>query len=163
MIVAGDYVVELGETMKRYIPIICVLMILGLSSLPVAAVEDGNAWREYSQSAKSYFLVGVIMGMDLGKSLTVRSLFDEGEDGCAGKANEAYYDYRQRLFSAPTIGQFRDGLDVFYEDYRNRSITVDMALWVVAKKIAGATKEDIQATTEEMRRMVTKRGDAAQE
>jgi hypothetical protein len=58
-------------------------------------------------------------------------------------------------FVSPALsaaGQVSDGLDAFYKDYRNRSIRVVDAMWVVANSIAGTPQKEIDAMTENFRK-----------
>lgn len=43
-----------------------------------------------------------------------------------------------------TVGQMGDGLDVLYEDFKNRSIPITDAIYVVKKQINGASNDDVE-------------------
>lgn len=50
-----------------------------------------------------------------------------------------------------TNGQIVDGLNLFYDDFRNRQIKLTDAIYVIRKQILGASKEEIEAITEWLR------------
>ena len=52
------------------------------------------------------------------------------------KGAASYNEYAERYLSNRTSGQIVDGLNSFYEDYRNRTIAIDDAVWVVLRNIA---------------------------
>ena len=64
--------------------------------------------------------------------------------------------YEQELrfegYEIVTAGQIVDGLNVFYEDYRNRKIRIHNAIWLVVQQISGKHKEDMEKTIEYDRR-----------
>jgi hypothetical protein len=47
-----------------------------------------------------------------------------------------------------TVSQLEDGLDAFYEDFRNRAILVQRAARIVAMSINGESAEKVQSATE---------------
>lgn len=55
--------------------------------------------------------------------------------------NRAIYKY---VIENITNGQIKDGLDVLYEDFKNRSIKITDAIYVVKKQIEGTPQDDIE-------------------
>jgi len=47
-----------------------------------------------------------------------------------------------------TNGQIVDGLNLFYDDFRNRHIKLPDAIYIIRKQILGASKEEIEAIME---------------
>ncbi len=91
--------------------------------------------------------------MELGKNFSIWLSFERGgESKCAGEAAGSYDHYMRRYMSTVTNGQIRDGLDDFYKDFRNRSILIPDAMWIVVRQIAGDSKPDIEHLTEQLRR-----------
>ncbi|MDH4227916.1 MAG: hypothetical protein OEV59_09260 [Deltaproteobacteria bacterium] len=43
-----------------------------------------------------------------------------------------------------TVGQIRDGLDILYQDFKNKNILIVDAIYVVKKQIEGTSQEDIE-------------------
>jgi len=66
-----------------------------------------------------------------------------------------YRNSRERLthynIIGITNGQIVDGLNLFYDDFRNRQIKLTDAIYVIKKQILGASKEEIEAITEWLR------------
>jgi|GEM_PF-1414513 len=60
-------------------------------------------------------------------------------------------DLSKYLIIGITNIQIFDGLDLFYNDFRNRQIKLPEAVFVVKKQIHGASKEEIEAITEWLR------------
>lgn len=55
-----------------------------------------------------------------------------------------------KIFNIP-YEQIVDGLDVLYEDYKNRNIIIPHAVHIVKKQIKGASEEEINAILEYLR------------
>ncbi len=49
-----------------------------------------------------------------------------------------YWDY-----SGVTYGQYRDGLDEFYEDYRNMKIPIVLAMRIIKHEVEGTSQKEI--------------------
>jgi len=57
-----------------------------------------------------------------------------------------------RYLKNPTTDQVVDGLTEFYEDFRNRSIRVNEAIWVVLRQIAGDPSDQIKQLIANLRK-----------
>jgi hypothetical protein len=89
--------------------------------------------------------------MELGKSFSIwKGAHEKGP--CLSKAVDSYDEYVSHYLTNVTSGQLTDGLDEFYKDYRNRSITVPKAVWPVLKSIAGDRKDQIEELTVNLRK-----------
>jgi hypothetical protein len=104
--------------------------------------------------AKLDYVTGVFDGMELGRNFTSWGIYNLKEKGspCLSQAISSYSDYSEKFFASVTSSQIADGLDVFYKDYRNRSIKVHDAIWVVVNSIAGTPQDKIDKLTENLRK-----------
>jgi hypothetical protein len=71
---------------------------------------------------------------------------------CASLAIDSYNKMEKQYLANVTNGQLVDGLDEFYKDYRNRTIRINGAVWLVLQGIAGTPKEKIEMMTESWRK-----------
>lgn len=142
--------------MNRYI---VLALLLAVSLCPNAGADDarrdGNWWRTETASFKWAYLGGFFDGMDLGKQFSYWGLKDDPQKSCAGKVLDSFSDYKKKYFSNVTNIQLADGLDAFYEDYRNRRILVSDAVWLVVNSIAGTPQKDLDRMIENWRKNVT--------
>jgi hypothetical protein len=113
--------------------------------------HDGNWWIKDakkdpdSELHQLLYLVGFIEGMSDGLSrLDVKIIvkhMNEKNNPCVAEVVNAYKK-EDEYTDAVTAGQLRDGLNDFYSDYRNRSISVTNAIDVVLRQIKG---EDVDS------------------
>ena len=59
------------------------------------------------------------------------------------KVKQSYYHYFFEYLNNVTNSQVVDGLDILYEDYRNRKIMVSNAVWIVLNEIAGKSSDEM--------------------
>jgi hypothetical protein len=117
-----------------------LIVLLFLFSFGVAHAKDrnGNWWRDLDRAEKLMYVLGVADGTNLGYGFTTWKL---ARDKSAGDAHErataANIEYTKRYMSKVTTDQIVDGLDVFYSDFRNRSISTFGATWLVLAQVAG--------------------------
>jgi len=112
--------------MQRYVNCLMGLMfvITIIPLLPVSAsnegntVRDGNWWVEQSEAPKLYYVVGFYDGMELGHEFSYWGL-PKGS-ATVSEVVTSYDNYGVKYLSGVTNAQLIQGLDVFYEDYRNR-------------------------------------------
>jgi hypothetical protein len=133
--------------------LICLVIIL--PALPVAEENrrDGNWWREQDRPTRSAYIIGFFDGMDLGYNFSYWSFVKDKEmNACMGKVVQSYGDYSSKYFKNVTNVQLVDGLDSFYTDFRNRSIRVADAVWLVVNGIAGTPQERLDSMIENWRR-----------
>ena len=112
--------------MKKY-SIIGLFLILFMSPSANGEhfVHDGNWWRSMGHIAKGYFLQGFETGISASSS----------DSEYTGLTNEHF-------------SKAMDGLDLFYKDAPNRGIRIHVAIYIVLKKINGASIETITKLTE---------------
>jgi hypothetical protein len=164
----------MGVKIMKKITLCMVIVLLHASiCLAVDDVTewDGNNWRQFDRTMKVMFVTGFMVGSDnivshhlisiegydkeKAQSLSskVYSLKD-GEKITLSKEEtlslqyEVYFDANQSLMTyvlnGITVGQIMDGLNALYEDFKNRSIQLSDAIYIVKKQIRGAPKEDIE-------------------
>ena len=114
--------------------------------------RDGTWWRGLSVSDRLLFVVGFMDGMDLGGDFSYWGMSSASSKACAGAASESYGEMVNKYFANTTSGQLADGLTDFYEDYRNRSILIHGAAWLVVQGIAGVPKDELEKSIESWRK-----------
>jgi len=104
---------------------------------------------------RSVYVIGFFDGMDLGHNFSYWNFTkDKKMNACMLMVGESYADYSSKYFTNVTNGQLVDGLDSFYADFRNRSIRVADAVWLVVNGIAGTPQEELDTIIENWRRNV---------
>jgi len=138
---------------RRLIALAAALLICSVVSAQDANRRDGNWWRTESRSSQLDYMVGVFDGMQLGHNLSYWNLIGDKQAGDAlSRVAKSYSELSQRYFRNVTVGQLVDGLDVFYSDFRNRTIRVHDAIWLVVNQIAGTPQEELEKMVENWRR-----------
>ncbi|MCX6355405.1 MAG: hypothetical protein NTZ78_10970 [Candidatus Aureabacteria bacterium] len=105
---------------------------------------NGEAWNKLADFnvfdvplAKIYLVIGIYEGCNMGLVTAGRT----DEEGLC------------RLLPCMSYEQTVTALDKFYKDPRNLRITVDVALRLVQKEMAGESKEAIEKQLETIRKM----------
>ena len=57
-------------------------------------------------------------------------------------------------FESITVGQFLDGMNAFYKDFRNLQVPLTMAMRLVRDEVRGRTQEDVQKELDSWRQCV---------
>lgn len=133
----------------KVIKIALALIILMTSTLSWGDENprrDGNWWRQTDKNTRYSFVLGYFDGMELGLSFACWKYSSPPEknsqefNNCINLTYPSFQEFQTKYFSKVTNGQMADGLDRFYADFKNRSILVQDALWIVAREIAGIPK-----------------------
>jgi hypothetical protein len=134
-----------------------LLAILLLTSAGTAIdrgkTKNGYWWSELSETSKLWFVKGYIEGLTRADKLLSQSLdFRNAKPPSAVTRIpvESYLD-----FTEISYGQFMDGLDIFYNDYRNKRININIALLYVRDQIRGVSETDLNKRLEGMRKAAT--------
>jgi len=138
--------------MKRQAMFLISTLIAAIALADDDGPRDGNFWRPLNQGSKFTYLVGVFDGVSLGLDLTCRR---DRDDAFTDKVWTSLSQQQCKYFENVTNGQIADGLNIFYDDFRNRKITITNALWIVLNQIAGKTHREIQAMILEYRKPQT--------
>jgi hypothetical protein len=140
--------------MRRRIDLVVLLLA---TCIPGVAAErrDGNWWRGLTTSERFMYVTGFFDGMDLGNNFSYWGI--KNKDGVidlpvARRAMSSYDEYSAKFFKEVTNSQVGDGLSAFYEDYRNRTIRVSDAVWLVVNSIAGKSDEEMKPLIENFRK-----------
>ncbi len=116
-------------------------------------VRDGNWWRDLERTDKAAFALGFYDGINLGYNY---ALWGNIQSECKDSLASSYMRYMGYLKDVPA-GQLVDGLDSFYDDYRNRLIELTFAVWLVSNEIAGTP--EVETMIENWRRSTRDRRD----
>jgi hypothetical protein len=112
--------------------------------------RDGNWWRQQPQMVKVVYIVGFFDGMELGSDFSFWKYMDD--ETLMAKTAASYREYNGKYFGHVTSGQLADGLDNFYQDYRNRQIRLQHAVWLVVNAIAGTPQAELDKMIENWRK-----------
>ena len=77
---------------------------------------------------------------------------DPQSEPCLKKVMLSFIGFQDKHLSTVKVGQLVDGIDAFYSDYKNRSISTHNAVWLVLNGIAGPPKEKLDKMIEAARR-----------
>lgn len=105
--------------------------------------NDGSDWQRFPDVAK----VGYVMGyVDAGTgAYMLFGFFCSWQVKADSEAGKICKDNSGSLnFGNITVGQFRDGMDAFYKDFRNTQVPLSMAMHLVRDQINGRPAEDIE-------------------
>lgn len=100
-------------------------------------------------------MVGFFDGMELGGYFSYWGMTKDSNgkvSSCSTEAARSFEDMDTKYFRGVTNSQIADGLDAFYKDYRNRSIKVHDAVWLVVNSIAGKPQRDLDEMIESWRK-----------
>jgi hypothetical protein len=134
------------------------IAIAAICSLFVIAVEthaderrDGNWWRGVPPEQRSAYVLGLLDGTHLGHEFSYWRSVESGKL-LEFQRLDSFAQYADKYLSKVRSDQLSDGLDTFYDDYRNRGIKVRDATWLVLNAIAGTPAASLQKTIESYRR-----------
>jgi hypothetical protein len=126
------------------------LLLSSGTSLTQTDRRDGNWWLRQPDSDKSFYVLGFIDGIHMGNEFSFWGIPDKYKNDPA--LTQSYTDYALRFVSNVTVGQLKDGLGMFYSDYRNRRIKLGGAVWLVLNSIAGTPEAKLQSMIENWRK-----------
>jgi hypothetical protein len=131
-----------------------VMAVALLVSVParnaVNSLRDGNWWVEKDPTSKLYYVTGFFDGIELGHEFSYWGLPKGGEE--ASNVVASFASHGTKYMSGVTNSQLVQGLDVFYEDYRNRRIRIPGGVWLVLNEISGKSKDEMQKMVENYRK-----------
>jgi hypothetical protein len=136
----GDYLEASMRTRSRLTVSGITLLILMAAFAPMGTRadsdrRDGNWWRSLSPDQKAHYAVGFFDGTQLGRDFSVWQ--NPADKETLAKASDSFNEYFDRYMKNVNSSQMTDGLDSLYTDFRNRSIVIDRAVWLVLSQIAG--------------------------
>jgi hypothetical protein len=133
--------------------IIFLVMALPLASIAEDNRRDGNWWQGQLKSTKLAYLTGLFDGMELGYNFASWNfIHDKQIDPCVSQMTKSFNERRDNFLKNVTNDQLVYVLDSFYEDYRNRRIMVNDAVWLIANNLAGTPSKALDTMLENFRR-----------
>jgi hypothetical protein len=141
--------------LRRAIPTLFILAVF-VSTLLADERRDGNWWRRQDALGKLDYVTGFFDGMQLGHRFSYWKNLGAFDKTCATKAVESYGALSDAYVKHLTVGQVSDGLNQFYSDYRNRTILIHDAVWLVLNGIAGTPEQEMKEMIESYRRAAAK-------
>jgi hypothetical protein len=110
-----------------------------------AGVADGSDWKQYSQSYKVGWIDGWATAMSNAQldlaflcALQLHLTMESEEGKACTKAAQSLN------FEMIRYGQYLDGMDTFYKDFRNTEVPINLAIKLVRDQIRGRPAEDIE-------------------
>ena len=133
-----------GKAMKKIILALFLILIptVGIAENDIGEY-NGNTWRSWTGQIKPNYIVGFIAGSNyvIQNSLPISKYILENKNDPI-EVRELFLT--RYSITNITSGQIVDGLNMFYEDFRNRNILLMDAIYVIKKQIKGSTPEDIE-------------------
>ena len=117
--------------------------------------RDGNWWRAETEATRTVYVVGFFDGLELGHNFSfwaTKTADGKMDMEAASKALTSFLEYKDKYLKNVKSGQLADGLTSFYEDFRNRSITISDAVWIVLNSIAGKPQTELDKMIENFRK-----------
>ena len=135
----------------RYFAVVLLLSSLVFAQKASPSDADGYSWKQWSQEYRLGFVTGYATAMDTAGSwnmlncmMTLKYLDSAKVDVDKWK-NLMCLNNHDTDFDGITMGQFVEGVSVFYGDYRNQKVGVTLALGYVRDEIKGKTGADLDA------------------
>src|SRR5262249_42012742 len=104
---------------------------------------------------KLQYVTGYFDGVILGHRFSYWGFFRERQTepaACHGRIQASFTEHWDKYLAKVTVGQVSDGLDEFYGDYRNRSIRVSDAIWLVLNEASGKSRAEMDVMIENWRK-----------
>ena len=126
---------------KRLVALSFLLMMsLAIPAQSAIDHRDGNWWRLQTGENKGAYMIGFLDGLDLGYRFSYwGSVYQDGKQDWAKArpVGHSFSQYVNKYLTDVSNVQIADGLDTFYEDYRNRKLIIADAVWIVLNAISG--------------------------
>ena len=117
--------------------------------------RDGNWWLSMPSAAKPSYIVGFLDGMELGYVFSLQNPDVRQKFECVSAVMHSYNQGTLKYFDNVTAAQLVDGLNAFYNDYKNRRIRIPQAMQAVVNGIAGMSEQDLKTMIENFRKHET--------
>jgi hypothetical protein len=136
----------------RHCMLICFLVFTATASSD-SDRRDGNYWKGMTRVEKSTYITGFFDGIGIGNRFSYWDLLNtESGKKSLPAVKKSFDGYMEKYMDNVTNVQIADGLDVFYDDYRNRKITTYNAVWLVLNSIAGKNDKEMEIMIESFRK-----------
>ena len=148
-----------GEDMGKIERLLIVIVVASLGTFvysgPLIASDqrDGNWWRQQQYETKLTYIVGFFDGMELGKNFSYWNFTNDADKKeCHEAVSNSYKEYTRKYFQNVSNDQLVDGLNRFYEDFRNRRILLHNAVWLIVNEISGTPEIKMKHMIENWRK-----------
>jgi hypothetical protein len=111
---------------------------------------NGYWWDETPEIAKTGFVIGYVAGIDHASKLLIEALAAHETSLASASGDTPLASYMN--FYEITFGQYRDGLNEFYKDDRNKRINLNFAILYVRDEIRGMSPADLSNRLGDMRK-----------
>jgi hypothetical protein len=145
--------------MKRYFAVVIVLLCS--YSLPAEKPKfDGYWWGGETPTFKLGWVQGWAQAMDsafaasMGTCMGNMPMYQKQFPNVDAKqlVQKFCLDNSAYDFDGITMGQFVDGIDTFYKDFRNKQIEIGWAIQYVRDQVKGKSAQDLEAEVTMWRR-----------
>ncbi len=143
-----------GGNVNKLIP---VVLLVAASAIAQSGGTDGSWWKHLTPDSKTAYVSGYLSGAMMAETEHMSTCFALRAFGKPIK--EAYTQeqwqsicFPSSHFDGGTIEQFRDGVEVFYSDFRNQKIGFDSAIKHVGDEIKGKPRAELDADLERLRK-----------
>jgi hypothetical protein len=124
-----------------------------ITSVDKSPPMNGFWWDETPDIAKTGFVIGYVAGIDHANKLLVEALAAH-EMSLTSADNDAPLESYMNFYEV-SFGQYREKLNEFYKDERNKRINISAALLYVRDQIRGTPSNELQKRIETMRKATT--------
>jgi hypothetical protein len=139
---------------------------VGVSHGQQAQVHDGYWWSGSTEDFRVGFATGYLMAMNSVADVnTIKCVSQQNgsktQDGKALRivveACEETSDVKPfSQFGGFRVGQWSDGIDEFYKDFRNRGLRIDLAMKYVKDQLHGVPANELEDEVTDWRRSASK-------
>ena len=138
------------------IMLIASIVVASSASGAGSEARDGSFWAELPENQKLTYVVGFMDGAeavhekdDLIDFYALALQTEKKTEGAYMLAQFVQSEAHARLASIQVlnsikVGQYKDGLNAFYSDYRNRLIHISHAFFLVAESAKGTPADEIE-------------------
>jgi hypothetical protein len=139
--------------MRRFLAVTATLILCSCALSAADKPLDGIWWSQMSPAFKLGWVSGYAKAMDLAGSLQIATCAAELPMYQKQFPNLDAKDIMQRMclsnttfdYDGITMGQFVEGMDTFFKDYRNRQLEVAWAIQYVRDEIKGKPAQELEA------------------
>jgi hypothetical protein len=138
----------------RFSVVLAILLIIVPVPIRSDSVQPHNGiwWSGLDVTEKTWFIAGYVEAIDRADFLVEQAItFKKLQVIDSTKDVTPYLK-----FYNITYGQFREGLDAFYGDYRNKQINFNVAILYIRDQIQGVPQKDLDVRVEHMRQATTR-------
>jgi hypothetical protein len=135
---------------KMFVSFVALLLATTTTTIDSGKAKNGYWWTTFDEPEKLAFVQGYIEGLSRANVLLRGSVnFDDSKivHKVSKEPVTSYLD-----FSEISYGQYIQGLDVFYSDYRNKRINFNAAILYIRDQVRGIAQTELDKRLEGMRK-----------